>query len=98
MNHFMLGTVPQNHILEYMKLKIRVNKDLIFILLNIYIHSQGIPEELLDRLILATANYIIVGNFNSRHRSLNKVLENRNGASLFEWMQNIEVTLLNENI
>ena len=86
-----------NNNIEYMKMKIRVTKDCVFTLINVYIPSQGIQEKDLDVLVPDSQNFVLMGDFNSKHRSWNNGPENRNGPVLFRWIQTHKVILLNQN-
>ena len=50
-----------------------------------------------DRLIPDSQNFMLVGDFNSKHHSWNNGPENRNGPVLFRRIQTHKVILLNQN-
>ena len=81
---------------ECMKLKLRINKDWLITLVNVYIPGQGIKETDLDVLIPDSPNYCIMGDFNSRHKAWNTGKENGNGLILYRWIQKHGVLLLNQ--
>lgn len=55
--------------MEVMQLDVRVNDNFHFTLLNACIPAQGIQEIELSVLISDCSNYLVVGDFNSKHHS-----------------------------
>ena len=82
--------------LEYIKTKIRATKDYVFTLVNAYIPSQGLQEGDLSAITPDSRNFMLVGDFNSKHSSWNDGPENGNGSILFKWIQTHNIILQNQ--
>ena len=48
--------------------------------------TEQIPFEIFDRILRINPNTIFTGDFNAKHRSWSKSMENQKGVSLFNWL------------